>query len=71
MRAGRERPSNAGHFLLIGERVSEPYGADPALILMALISRARARGARRWRRELGDGVRQHPGSNNCVEGPRW
>jgi len=35
-----------------------------ALILMALISRARARGARRWRRELGGGVRQHPGSNN-------
>ena len=33
---------------------------------MALISRARARGARRWRRELGGGVRQHPGSNNCV-----
>ena len=30
--------------------------------------RARARGARRWRRELGGGVRQHPGSNNCVEG---
>ena len=30
-------------------------------------SRARAR-ARRWRRELGGGVRQHPGSNNCVEG---
>ena len=30
--------------------------------------RARAR-ARRWRRELGGGVRQHPGSNNCVEGP--
>ena len=29
--------------------------------------RARAR-ARRWRRELGGGVRQHPGSNNCVEG---
>ena len=37
-----------------------PYGAES--------SRARARGARRWRRELGGGVRQHPGSNNCVEG---
>src|SRR5208282_959312 len=35
---------------------------------MAPIPRARARGARRWRRELGGGVRQHPGSNNCVEG---
>ncbi len=34
---------------------------------MAPIPRARARGARRWRRELGGGVRQHPGSNNCVE----
>ena len=33
--------------------------------------RARARGARRWRRELGGGVRQHPGSNNCVEGGLW
>ncbi len=32
-------------------------------------ARARAR-ARRWRRELGGGVRQHPGSNNCVEGAR-
>jgi hypothetical protein len=32
-------------------------------------ARARAR-ARRWRRELGGGVRQHPGSNNCVEGGR-
>ena len=32
-----------------------------------IFARARAR-ARRWRRELGGGVRQHPGSNNCVEG---
>ena len=32
-----------------------------------ILARARAR-ARRWRRELGGGVRQHPGSNNCVEG---
>ena len=42
--------------------------AAPALVFMAPIPRARARGARRWRRELGGGVRQHPGSNNCVEG---
>jgi len=34
----------------------------------AYFPRAHAR-ARRWRRELGGGVRQHPGSNNCVEGP--
>ena len=32
-----------------------------------IFARARAR-ARRWRRERGGGVRQHPGSNNCVEG---
>jgi hypothetical protein len=32
-----------------------------------ILACARAR-ARRWRRELGGGVRQHPGSNNCVEG---
>jgi hypothetical protein len=35
-----------------------------ALVLMAPIPRVRARGARRWRRELGGGVQQHPGSNN-------
>ena len=40
----------------------------PALTLSRrILARARAR-ARRWRRELGGGVRQHPGSNNCVEG---
>ena len=29
---------------------------------------ARARGARRWRRELGGGVRQHPGSTTALRG---
>ena len=35
---------------------------------MAPIPRARARGARRWRRELGGGVRQHPGSTTALRG---
>ena len=51
--------------------VEQPY-AFSALTSLAPIPRVRARGARRWRRELGGGVRQHPGSNNCVEaGERW
>ena len=44
------------------------WGRLPALTRSRrILACARAR-ARRWRRELGGGVRQHPGSNNCVEG---
>ena len=48
-------------------RPPSPAGNSPALTRSRrILACARAR-ARRWRRELGGGVRQHPGSNNCVE----
>ena len=64
------RPRGAGE--LRGHRqqaaLKDQRFRPPALTRSRRIfARARAR-ARRWRRELGGGVRQHPGSNNCVEG---
>jgi hypothetical protein len=52
----------------IGVNEAPELRANPALTRSRrILACARAR-ARRWRRELGGGVRQHPGSNNCVEG---